>query len=817
MDRLVVKPTDDWRTISEDLWGVFFEDISYSADGGLSAEMVRNGSFSFTRADSEHWNGFTAWQKIIPEQSHGAFCLSDRDALAIENPVHAVVEVQTAPIALSNEGFDGMRIRADVDYRCSLWAWLRSDELSSMRIRVTLQDDDNQTLASEIVTVDALTNPNESVAVGMSPNWRQFHIMLHPQADATHGRLKLEFLDRGIIEIDFVSLEPEAPWHGNELLRHLRADIVDALAELHPRFMRFPGGCITHGYGLSNMYHWKHTVGPVEHRRQQFNCWGYHQSFRLGYFEYLCLCEAIGAKPLPIVAAGVCCQNSDSGATAIPHMQMDEYVQDILDLIEFCNGGVDTPWGAVRAKLGHEKPFGLEMIGIGNEDRIDDAFTDRFKQIYRAIHERYPQINVVGTVGPALFGRDYDEGWALARQLNLPLVDEHSYQSPAWWFQHLNQYDNLSRSGPKVYLGEYGSWGSTLFNALSEAALMVSMERNGDAVAMASYAPLLCKKGHASWNPNLIYFDNDRVYDTYNYWVQWMFASSAARRVLPVTVEGAVEYRRDLPTQSRLQCVGVDGQWFGDVRVETLDGPVFVGRDIQCDASRSGWADCGMNWNSDSYVISLTTRLSQLPSAFRIAFGDVDDIGFGTSCCTDNDPASRDHTEIVFNVSPSRVRYETLMIRDGFNTSYSEPVLIDTPLSVGQKMIIRVRVEQRGQIVGVSVNGEPESVSVEPGVEIRRSVGVAHDDTRGLTLVRVVNAMNDSVEVDCSHVLGKQIARDGVLHDVMCTVLSGDPRSGISGESVPERPERRHCELVNSCFICPAWSFTVLEIPDVDA
>ncbi|RSX53598.1 alpha-L-arabinofuranosidase [Bifidobacterium goeldii] len=821
MDRVTIQSSSSWRAISEDMWGVFFEDINYSADGGLAAEMVRNGSFTFTRADSEHWNGFTAWHKVVPESSAGAFCLSDRDALADENPVHAVVEVNRAPIALVNEGFDGMRIRAGVDYRCSLWVWPRGNSSSAnggsgcddietvhkpMHIRVSLLDDDGSALACEMLTLDTLIGCGDAD----QPRWRQERVVLHPKCDAMAGRLELEFLDEGTVEIDFVSLEPDAPWHGNELLRHLRADIIEALAELHPRFMRFPGGCIAHGYGLSNMYHWKHTIGPVEHRRQQFNCWGYHQSFRLGYFEYLCLCEAIGAKPLPVVAAGVCCQNSDSGATAIPCSQMGEYVQDVLDLIEFCNGDVGTRWGSLRADLGHPEPFGLEMIGIGNEDRIDDVFVDRFTRIYDAVRRQYPNIRIVGTVGPALFGQDYEDGWALARRLRLPLVDEHSYQSPAWWFRHLDQYDRLPRSGPKVYLGEYESWGSAMLNALSEAALMTSMERNGDVVAMASYAPLLCRNGHASWNPNLIYFDNDRVYDTCNYWVQWMFSRSAANRVLPVSAVGDVTYRRELPLRSRLQCEGQKGQWFGDIRVETADDTVYVGRDVRC-LGHGEWLDCGLNWSAESYVIRLRTRIEQLPASFRIGFGDIEDVGL-TGSGVSGDRGGHDHNEVVFNVSASRLRYEILMTRDGYDTSYAEPTLCDVSMTPGQEITIVIRVDRGGRTVGVSVDGGAESVAVESDTETRRVVGVAHDDTRGLTVIRMVNALADPVDVDCSAVLE---SAGVLLRDVTCTVLSGDPSAGVGGKTAPCRPVRQSCDTVDARHIvCPGWSFTVLEIPD---
>ena len=324
-----------------------------------------------------------------------------------------------------------------------------------------------------------------------------------------HRHIAPDLRRRSVIDLDFVTLEPRTTYRG---LKHFRPDLVEALADLKPRFMRFPGGCITHGLGMDNMYHWDRTIGPVEHRPHNFNLWGYHQSFRIGYYEYLCLCETIGAKPLPVLPAGVSCQNTSQGPVPVAQEDMPAYIDEVLHLIEFCNGSTATEWGAKRAAMGHPEPFGLEYLGIGNEDLIDDVFKNRFQQIFDAVKAAYPDIVVVGTVGPAPSGQDYEEGWKYAREAGLPIVDEHSYQSSSWWFHNLDHYDHTDRKGPKVYLGEYGSWNTQLINGLSEAAFMGRMELNGDVVAMASYAPLFAKNGHHSWNPDLIYFDNERAY-----------------------------------------------------------------------------------------------------------------------------------------------------------------------------------------------------------------------------------------------------------------------------------------------------------------
>ncbi|HEY4788101.1 MAG TPA: alpha-L-arabinofuranosidase C-terminal domain-containing protein, partial [Bacteroidales bacterium] len=287
-------------------------------------------------------------------------------------------------------------------------------------------------------------------------------------------------------------------------------------------------------------YRWKNTIGPLEARKPQRNLWGYHQSAGLGYFEYLQFCEDIGAEPLPVIAAGVPCQNSATGGAGqqggIPMCDMDNYVQDILDLIEYCNGDVNTTWGKKRAEAGHPKPFNLKYIGIGNEDLITDIFEERFTKIYNAMKEKHPEITVIGTVGPASEGTDYVEGWKIATRLGVPMVDEHYYQNPGWFINNQNFYDKYDRSKPKVYLGEYASWGNTLYNALSEALYLTSIERNGDVVRMASYAPLLAKEHFTQWRTDLIFFDNTEVKPSVNYYVQQLYGQNAGDQYIESSI-----------------------------------------------------------------------------------------------------------------------------------------------------------------------------------------------------------------------------------------------------------------------------------------
>lgn len=323
----------------------------------------------------------------------------------------------------------------------------------------------------------------------------------------------------------------------------LRKDLAQALADLKPKFIRFPGGCVAHGNGIDNIYDWKGSIGKPEERTGKRNLWGYHQTRGLGYLEFFEMCEDMGAEPLPVLAAGVPCQNSshkshvskDALTTygqqcGIPMEEMPAYIQDILDLIEYANGDVSTTWGSKRAEAGHPAPFNLKMIGIGNEDLITDAFKERFLMIFNAIKEKYPEIEVVGTVGPFHSGPDYDAGWAFAKEHDIPVVDEHYYVSPGWLIHNGDYYDNYDRNGTKVYLGEYASHlpdrSSTLEAALSNALYLTNVERNADVVTMTSYAPLLAKKGHTQWRPDLIYFDNTNVYLTPDYYVQKMYGNN---------------------------------------------------------------------------------------------------------------------------------------------------------------------------------------------------------------------------------------------------------------------------------------------------
>jgi alpha-L-arabinofuranosidase len=341
-------------------------------------------------------------------------------------------------------------------------------------------------------------------------------------------------LDKGVIDVDMVSLMPGETFKGHGL----RPDLAQALADLHPKFMRFPGGCVVHGGGdgFWDTYRWKTTVGPKEQRRGLKNTWGYHQSMGLGYYEYFQFCEDLGMQPVPILPCGVSCQGTNGGwgmkdqaQDWVPMSEMDEWVNEALDLIEWANGDVSTKWGRVRAEAGHPAPFNLKYLGLGNEERISPEFIERFKYIYERVHKAHPEIVIVGTAGPGSHpgNRDFETGWKLAEEIELPILDEHYYE-PRDFFLNNRQYDNYPRDRKtKVYLGEYAAKDKKLIDALAEGLYLLHVERNGDVVCMTSYAPLFARKDNTNWNPDLIYFDNERPYLTCSYYVQQMFGVSS--------------------------------------------------------------------------------------------------------------------------------------------------------------------------------------------------------------------------------------------------------------------------------------------------
>jgi len=515
------------KKISPDLFGLFFEDINYAADGGLYAELVQNRSFEYSPTERFGWNPLSYWEYANPGFSYGQADVETDAPLHSNNKHYVVLSIEhvghekgytgETGVGLKNTDFDGIVVKAGESYNFSFFARQLSD--AAIPVKVSLQKRSGDLLASAIVSVN-------------SKEWKKYTAILSATQAYDTASLVVLATAEGKMAVDEVSLFPQKTFKNRP--NGLRADLAQMLADMKPKFIRFPGGCLAHGDGLNNMYRWENTIGPVEQRVQQRNIWGYHQTAGLGYFEYFQFCEDIGAKPLPVLPAGVSCQNTGgtwrvggTGQKAIPMEEMQAYVQEVLNLIEWANGPATSEWGAKRAAAGHPEPFHLEYVGIGNEDKITPEFEERFKMIYAAVRAKHPEIMVIGTVGPFYEGEDFDKGWALANELKIPVVDEHYYTDPRWFISHQYRYDAYKRNATQVYLGEYASWGNKLRNAIAEAAYMTALERNGDVVRMSSYAPMLAKKNFTQWGTDMIFFDNTTICPTPNYYVQKLFSANS--------------------------------------------------------------------------------------------------------------------------------------------------------------------------------------------------------------------------------------------------------------------------------------------------
>ncbi|MDE7376685.1 MAG: alpha-L-arabinofuranosidase [Muribaculaceae bacterium] len=525
------------KHISDMLIGIFFEDINYAADGGLYAELIQNRDFEYQpsdRGNDWNWNALTAWS--MPRADKGSAVIATTNPIHANNPHYLSVDARPG-FQIVNGGWDGIALNAAENYDLNFKA------RGNAKIKAELVDANGNSLAAKTVDVT-------------SEDWADYAASFMAGTDVDGASLVLTVVgDGGKFDLDMVSLFPRSTFKGRN--NGLRADLAQTLADLPPRFVRFPGGCVAHGDGIDNIYDWKGSVGPLEARRPLRNLWGYHQTRGLGYYEYFQFCEDIGAEPLPVLAAGVPCQNSGTAAhhshdalttrgqqCGIPMEEMDAYIQDVLDLIEWANGPADSRWGRVRAEAGHPEPFGLKYIGIGNEDMITPVFEERFRMIYDAVAKAYPDVKVVGTVGPFYEGADYDEGWRLARELDIPYVDEHYYVSPGWMIYNQDYYDDYQRGGTQVYLGEYAAHldgrPSNIETALAEALYLTSVERNADVVAMTSYAPLFSKDGHTQWRPDLIYFNNSDVRPSVDYYVQQLYGQNSGDEYIPAQVKSTV-------------------------------------------------------------------------------------------------------------------------------------------------------------------------------------------------------------------------------------------------------------------------------------
>lgn len=530
-----VKAPAGGKKISNELIGIFFEDISMSADGGLCAELIQNGSFEFSPAERDGWGPGTAWRSIRPGHSLGYIEPKQQDPIHPNNPNYMRLNIERVGhyydyngwtgVGIQNDGYDGILLKGGDKYDFSVF--LRNPDGKDKEVRAVLVVQGRGFRAQPTVIADTTFTVS-------GKDWKKYEYTLTAAQDCPNASLQLLSLTTGVMDIDMVSLYPQDTYMGHGL----RKDLAQALVDLNPKFMRFPGGCVVHGGGdgFWDTYRWKTTVGPKETRRGIKNTWGYHQSMEMGFFEYFQFCEDAGMEPLPILPCGVSCQGTNGGwnmrtqaQDAVPMEDMQEWADEALDLIEWANGPADSKWGKVRADAGHPEPFNLKYLGLGNEEKITPEFEERFKFIYDQVRAKYPDIVIVGTAGPGSHpgNGDYEEGWKFATELEVPILDEHYYEQRNY-FLTSRQYDSYPRDRKtKVYLGEYAAKDRKLIDALAEGLYLLHVERNADVVVMTSYAPLFARKNTNNWNPDLIYFDNERPFLTCSYYVQQMFGQSS--------------------------------------------------------------------------------------------------------------------------------------------------------------------------------------------------------------------------------------------------------------------------------------------------
>ena len=589
--------------MSDELYGIFYEDINYAADGGLYAELVRNRSFEFDDQDNGSFTGLTAWSAA---NRGGATAttqvVNDAGRLNATNRSYLALTTTAAGAGVRNAGYNtGVFVEEGESYDFSVWA--RSATTQNLTVRV---EDEAGTTAYA----------TGQVAVDGSNAWKKYDVTLVATGTTNTGRLALLAGAAGTLALDQVSLFPQDTWVGPVNGRSvLRKDLAEKIDALDPKFLRFPGGCVTNvgtfrTYEESGFtdrrrtYQWKETIGPVEERATNWNFWGYNQSYGIGYLEYFLLAEDLGATPLPVVSVGA----NGCGST-IPEMtdpaQIQRWVDDTVDLVEFANGGVDTEWGAVRAALGHPEPFGLKYIGLGNEENTK-TFEANFPAFRDAVAAAYPDIEIISNSGPDDTGQRFDELWEFNREQDVDMVDEHYYNDPQWFLENDERYDSYDREGPHVFLGEYASRGNTFFNALSEAAFMTGLERNADVVELASYAPLLANEAYVQWSPDAIWFDNDESWGSVNYYVQQMFSANAGDEVVPSTHSGPATPDATLDGGVFLSTWSTAAQ-YDNVRVtDNASGDVLFSDDFEAGAGQ--WEPQSGTWAAQdgAYVQSAT-------------------------------------------------------------------------------------------------------------------------------------------------------------------------------------------------------------------
>ncbi|MGM0369930.1 MAG: LamG-like jellyroll fold domain-containing protein [Bacillota bacterium] len=572
--------------ISPTLYGAFWEDINYAADGGMYAEQIKNRSFEYEKS-------LQGWSVVTNDAQNEVMEVKTEQPLNKTNNHYLSLNIPSSSqkVGISNSGYWGILVEEGAEYDFSFYAQARDDFAGP--IKISLQGEDG-TIYGE-AELDNISNDN----------WKKYSTTIEADKSGENAKLVVTASDSGTVLMDMISLFPEDTWQNRE--NGLRPDLVEMIDQMNPSFFRFPGGCIVEGNDLDNAYQWKETIGDLAERRVKYNLWGYYQSNGLGYHEYFQLSEDLGAEPVPILPAGLSCQAR--GAELETMNQLDQWIQDALDLIEYANGPVTSEWGRKRAENGHPEPFNLKYLGVGNENWGAEYY-ERYEEFHKQIKAEYPEIKLITSSGPAASDYNYAKAWEWLEDQPADIVDEHMYMSPDWFLDNADRYDNYNRKGPQVFLGEYAAHTADRKNnleaALAEAAFMTGLERNSDVVEMAAYAPLFNNVNGTQWAPDLIWFNKSEVFGTPSYYVQQLFSNNVG----DITLESSLEYYHKQDESIR-GAIGL-GSWETEVeydKVEVVqDDKTLLSSDFN--SKDSNWKAVSGDWKVENGFYKQTSNAS---------------------------------------------------------------------------------------------------------------------------------------------------------------------------------------------------------------
>lgn len=772
--------------IADTMYGVFYEDINWAADGGLYAELVRNRSFEYLPVDEPSFTGLTGWGTTSAEGGTGTVDTVNDDARLNErNRTYLQVGLDNADagtFGVFNSGYSGIAVADGSGYDFSVFA--RTTAEAGTPVTVVLQNQLDEPISDEL-----------TIEVG-GDGWVQYTGTLTATETTDAGTLHLYAGGQGTLRLDMVSLFPQDTYQGHE--NGLRRDLAEKIDALDPSFLRFPGGCLVNvnshleyteeaGFPRARSYQWKDTVGPVEERATNSNFWGYNQSYGLGYYEYFQFAEDLGAMPVPVVPAIMngCGQGPIDGQWNNPDV-VDRHVQDALDLIEFANGPVDTEWGGLRAEMGHPEPFGMDRLEVGNEENFPVEFMTNFVQFRDAINAAYPDIMVISNSGPDDEGANFDLHWEQNIAEGVEMVDEHYYNSPTWFLQNNDRYDSYDRNGPKVWVGEYASLDNRWENALAEAAFMTGLERNADVVEMASYAPLLANVANVDWDPDLIWFDNDESWGSTSYEVQKLFMNNVGDRVIPTVATGDVIQAEPVGGTVGLS-TWLTAAEYDDVRVTDPEGGVIFEDDFE-DGNADGWSSLVDNgaWSvvDGAYSQSSTTAENTLVAAPDFEATDYD------LEVTATKTAGAEGFLVGFGVKDSGNYYwwnlggwnNTRHVVEKATGGAKQTLLAEENVSLDTDVAYNLRVEVRGTHVELYLDGElwgsfDDNQVLEPFAQV-----MTEDDATGDLILKVVNAQSADV---VTHI---DLGAHTVQPEAEMTVLQANPNVENTRTSTPVAP-----------------------------